>query len=232
MKLVNKKMLSMNDIYTISPWHDLPTQPSYVLPKDLEYIKHHRNFPTLQLDTLPGQFAGGLDTAEVIFLALNPGSHETDTTINLHIPEFVRLNRRNHVDAYSSAFYYLGSGLEKTAVYSWWARVLKPFLQDGIKTATLERKIMLVNYFPYHSVKWKSLPLVPSQQFAFDLVREAIKRNKIIVIMRSERLWIEAVPELVSYEYMVLKNKRNVVISPNNLGQENYDLILAVLNRS
>jgi hypothetical protein len=61
------------------------------------------------------------------------------------------------------------------------------------------------------------------------LVRQAIERGAIIVILRSEKLWYEAVPELVRYQQLYrLRSVQNVMITPNNC-PEGYDRILAEL---
>jgi hypothetical protein len=213
-----------------SPWHNLPKVPPYILPEDIERIRGHRNFSNLRLDTLPGQVIGGLNNAEVVFLALNPGFDERDRTINLKLPGYVEANSYNHSDPYSSPFYYFNAGFETTGGYEWWTRILKPLLNAGVTEATLRHKLMAIEYFPYHSIRYNHIkPFAPSQQFAFDLAREAIERSKLIVIMRSEKLWLEAEPELAAYPYMMTNSKLNVVISPNNLGEENFKAILSKL---
>ncbi len=212
-----------------NPWHKLPMEPPYILAEDRERIRHYSNYLNLDLDTLPGQFAGGLDTAEVILLLLNPGFDVRDTTVNLQIPEFVEANRNNHIDPYSSSFYYFGGGLNKTAGYEWWVRKLKPLLQAGVSEATLRKKIMLVEYFPYHSRSYKDMPIIPSQLYAFELVRQAIVLEKTIVVMRKEKLWIEAVPELKNYAYMKVNSFLNPTLSPKNLGEKDFESLLSKL---
>lgn len=147
------------------------------------------------------------------------------------MPEFIEANRNNRNDPYSSPFYYFGGGLEQTGGYIWWKRILKPLLQAGVAEDALRQKIMLIEYFPYHSKTYKALPLVPSQQFAFDLVRQAIEREKTIVIMRAEPLWLAdaAVPELAHYPYMTLNSKLNITVSPKNIGEKNFSIILSKL---
>jgi len=211
-----------------NPWQNL--KPLYVLPEDFAAIAHHRNYSNLRLDTLPDQVIGGLDKAEVVFLLLNPGFDDKDITVNLALPEFVEANRRNLTDPYTSPFYYFGSGLEATGGYVWWARILKSLVRAGVTEAILRHKIMAIEYFPYHSKDWKNLPSVPSQQLSFDLVNEAIRRGKTIVIMRSKNLWFGAVPLLEYYaNKMVIKNLRNPSVSPANLGEENFNIILSKL---
>lgn len=217
----------MKDTTPKNPWQSL--KPLYVLPEDFAAIVHHRNLANLRLDTLPDQVIGGLDNAEVVFLLLNPGFEDKDITVNLTLPAFVEANRHNLTDPYTSPFYYFGSGLEATGGYVWWARILKPLIKAGVTEATLRNKIMAIEYFPYHSKSYKNLPVVPSQQYAFDLVREAIGRQKAIIIMRSPKLWLEAVPELADYPYMTLSSWLNITVSPKNLGEENFNTLLAKL---
>jgi hypothetical protein len=220
----------MTNTSTKSPWHNLPEIADYILPDDWACIKHHPHFSNLHLDTLPGQFAGGLDTAEVIFLALNPGSRESDVTVNLKLLKFLEANRNNHNNPYGSPFYYLDDGFEETGVYKWWAKILNALLQADVTKTSLNDRIMLINYFPYHSVTDPNIKTrIPSQQFAFDLVQEAIDRKKTIVIMRSKKLWCNAVPGLATYKYMLVKNLRRPFISPGNLGEENFNIILSKL---
>ena len=210
-----------------NPWQNL--KPLYVLPEDFAAIINHRHYSNLRLDTLPDQVIGGLDNAEVIFLLLNPGFDDKDITVNLALPEFVKANQRNLTDPYTSPFYYFGSELEETGGYMWWARILKPLVNAGVTEAILRNKIMAIEYFPYHSKTYKNLPIVPSQQYAFDLVREAIRRQKTIIIMRSPKLWLGAVPELIGYPYMSLNSWLNITVSPKNLGEENFNAVLAKL---
>lgn len=205
-------------------WRNL--KPLYVLPEDFAVLAGHRNYSNLRLDTLPDQFIGGLDKAEVIFLLLNPGFDEKDISVNLSLPHFIEANRRNLTDPYSSPFYYFGGDLEETGGYIWWRRILNPLIKEGVTELMLRDKIMAIEFFPYHSKEWKDLPQVPSQQIAFDLVGEAIKRNKTIVITRKERMWYDAVPELENYpNKMFVKNRRRPFISPNNLGEANYNMV-------
>ena len=216
----------MTNMTSQNPWQNL--KPLYVLPEDFAAIAFHRNYSNLRLDTLPEQVIGGLDKAEVIFLLLNPGFDEKDITVNLTLPHFIEANRHNSIDPFSSPFYYFGGDLEKTSGYGWWRRVLNPLIESGVTEAMLRDKIMAIEYFPYHSKTYEDLPVVPSQKMAFDLVREAIDRNKTIVIMRGKSYWCAdvAVPELVTYKHVIVHpNPRNVAISPKNTGEGNFNVI-------
>ncbi len=215
----------------LSPWVDLPSVSPYILREDDECIRGHRYYTNLRLDTLPGQIIGGLNNAEVVFLALNPGFDERDLTINLKLPGYLEANSHNHNDPYNSPFYYFSGGYESTGGYEWWSRILKPLINAGVTESSLRDKLMAIEYFPYHSTQYKHIkPFIPSQLFAFDLVRKAISMNKLIVIMRSKRLWFDAVPDLEKYALsMMIKNPRNPCISPKNLGEENFQSLLSKL---
>lgn len=216
-----------------NPWLDLPVHEPYVLADDKSYIDKHRHANNeLRCDTLPEPYIGGLNNAEIIFLALNPGFRESDITVNMTHPQFSVENRRNQADPYNSIFYYFNGGFEETGGYWWWRKKLGPLLKAGVTEQMLRDKIMLIEYLPYHSENAKKISnlKVPSQGFSFELVREAVRRKKTIIIMRSPKLWVSAVPELEG-NYISPNSWLNVTISPKNMGQENFDNILKKLTQ-
>jgi len=83
--------------------------------------------------------------------------------------------------------------------------------------------------FPYHSKKYRSLRrMLPSQYYSFDLVRRAIKRRVLIVLMRSRARWLSAIPELSGYGYYELSSPQNGALTPRNLS-EGFDRIVEIL---
>lgn len=106
--------------------------------------------------------------------------------------------------------------------------------QNGLKE-DLNRNFAIVEYFPYHSrdfdIKLKE-PL-ESQYYGFELVRQAIKNEAIILLMRGQKLWREAVREPRPYQQsgnrIVPHSMRNVTISENNLGKDNFVRIIKAL---
>jgi hypothetical protein len=214
-----------------NPWLNLPDIAPYILPEDSAVIQDHKNYLGLRLDTLPEPLVGGLDNAKVLFLALNPGFTDSDVDVNMQLQRFIGGCRNNLNDPYGSDFYYFAGGLEETGGYKWWTSKLKPLIQAGVSIETLKRNIMMVEYFPYHSVNYKHInKFTPSQIFSFEVVKEAVRREKTIIIMRSKKLWIEAVPELANYSFMTLNSAQNVTISPKNLGTLNFKVLLSELN--
>lgn len=214
-----------------NPWTKLPTAEPYILKEDLEVIEDHKNFIGLRLDTLPEPLVGGLDNAKVVFLALNPGFTDSDVDVNMKLPKFIEGCRTNLENPYTSPFYYFNGGLEATGGYKWWSAKLKPLISAGISEEVLRDKIMMIEYFPYHSINYKHInKFTPSQLYSFELVKEAVLRNKTIVIMRSKNLWLEAVPELANHSYMTLSSTQNVIVSPKNIGELNFKVLLSELS--
>jgi len=215
----------------INPWLNLPIKEPYILADDLSVIEGHKNFVGLRLDTMPEPLVGGLDNASVVFLALNPGFTDSDVEVNMKLPKFIEKCKANLNDPFGSEFYYFTGDLETTGGYKWWSAKLKPLIAAGVTYESLKSKMMMVEYFPYHSINYKHIDrFTPSQLYSFEIVREAIRRGKTIVIMRSKNLWIEAIPELANYSYMTLSSAQNVIISPKNIGELNFRVLLSELS--
>lgn len=94
------------------------------------------------------------------------------------------------------------------------------------------RIISLVEFFPYHSAKYnnyydklcingKEKFYLPSQLFVFDIIKERIKNENddvLIIITRSYKKWIEAIPELATYDCCyILSNPQNPSFKPENI---------------
>jgi hypothetical protein len=57
---------------------------------------------------------------------------------------------------------------------------------------------------------------LPSQEYTFELARQACARNAVIVVMRSYKNWMSHVPELAEAHHHRLSSTQNVMISPGN----------------
>jgi hypothetical protein len=91
-----------------------------------------------------------------------------------------------------------------------------------------------VLYFSYKSKQFSMTDrTVPSQEYTFELVREAIKRGALIIIMRSQKLWEKKVPELKKHKekglVYVLKSPRHITISPGNISPEGFDKLIETI---
>ncbi|MGW6580013.1 hypothetical protein ACWF76_11560 [Streptomyces globisporus] len=99
--------------------------------------------------------------------------------------------------------------------------------KQGHSHDELARQILAVQFHGYHSQSWRPIPYtLPSQPFAFYLVRRAMSRDAVIVLGRIAATWKIAVPELASYPNVVTpKQNRSVQISRGNFSPENFERI-------
>jgi hypothetical protein len=210
-----------------NPWINLPDTAPYIAPIDKLYVND--SISHLHLEIQPTPYLGNLKSADVVVLALNPGFVPEDL-IWYPSPIFTELHRCNLEGNSQPAFFALDERLSGSGAYIWWRRILKGLNNAGVSYDILAQKIMCIQYFPYHSVTYTGLSqTLPSQEYSFHLLREAIKQRKKIVVMRSEKLWLEDVPELASTEYIKLKNPRNPTLSPANMTIEQFQSLINTL---
>jgi hypothetical protein len=91
-------------------------------------------------------------------------------------------------------------------------------------------KVMCIQYFPYHSKKFRQYSeLLPSQAFSFYLVEQAMNQGKVIVIMRRKQEWLRHVVGLAGYSYIELSSPRSASISRKNVKGNGFDRIVEAL---
>jgi hypothetical protein len=205
-----------------NPWHKLPREPRYVLSEDAFHLNQFNSRPRLKdehkirLEVFPEPYLGN-PASPVVLLNLNPGFKETDIQRH-HEPRFAELSRGNllHLPA-EFPFYLLDPTIDRTG---WWEKKLAALI-DRFDQRTVANSVFCIEYFPYHSCKFKrSRQVLDSQRYSFSLVREAIQRKAVILIMRARRRWYEQIPELESYAMgYVVSSWQNPVITENNFGE-------------
>jgi hypothetical protein len=213
-----------------NPWLALPPRPPYVLSSDARAINaYNAKAPEdyrVQLNSLPEPFIG-FTMAPVVFLNLNPGHSRRDPEDHAQ-PAFQALLRGNYGQGLSTfPFYSLDPAFENGG-RKWWDQKLSPLL--GIfKRDELARSILCIEYFPYHSRRFRHASLeLPSQEYGFGLVRSAIARGAVIVIMRGRALWEKRIPGLeMSSGTFTLNSCQNVVVSPRNCA--GFDVVVSAI---
>jgi hypothetical protein len=221
-----------------NPWHRVPDKPDFVLAEDKKAVRDfnarvgpdHRFF--LHVDKLiPEPFVGAKD-APVILLSNNPGFGRGAEF--RQDPKFMARMCRNLVHAPSAyPFVYLDPAFDSPNRH-WWAKRLKYLVKPlgPFSWKIVARSILNVAFFPYPSQRYghRSLRL-PSQNYTFGLVREAIRRRAVIVSMRSQARWVEAVPELESYPHLFqVRNVQNPTVSCKNC--PGFDQVVAAIERA
>ncbi len=224
----------MND----NPWLLLPSEAPFVLPSDKAIIEafnqrvgeNSNRFLHVQ-NMLPEPFVGD-PKAPLLLLSNNPGYAKRS-----HLRQQSRFMSRMRDDIclrFSTyPFVYLDPDYHETG--RWWRQKLKHVIQQfGVEVVA--RSICNVVCFPYVSKRYGHRNCaVPSQQFGFGLVRAAVKRGAVVVLMRTgqENWWIEKVPELRGYSYFLrLRNPQTSAISPNNCYPGDYETIVNTIERA
>jgi hypothetical protein len=204
-----------------NPWLRLPATRPFVLPGDKGNLDEFNAVVKedawkVRFDSLPEPFLGRPD-AKVVFLNLNPGFSEDE--VNFHLDEyFTSVARKNLAhEPQEYPFYFLDPS-QKSPGHVWWQKRLGALIRR-YGHERLAQDLMCVEYFPYHSERYSyGLTTVPSQEYGFQLVREAVKQNRVVIVMRAHSLWLNAVHELSEYTYYKLKNARAVYVSERNAG--------------
>ena len=212
-----------------NPWKELPEQSPYILPQESSVISEFRarckkNYQ-IQSQILPEPYIGNVD-APIYLLSLNPGYSDKD--LHWHSKKNFKSAIKSNLlhEPIDYPFYFLNPEFRESPGAAWWQGKLKRLIFD----TTLEivaNNIFCVEYFSYHSENYKEIPksisseLLKSQRYSIYLVRQAIKRNANVIIMRSSKKWFSSVPDLKDNKNVYeLRNPQNVCVTPNNL--DNY----------
>jgi hypothetical protein len=151
-----------------------------------------------------------------VLLALNPGWDPADAAWHRK-PSFRRrvLACLRH-DTSDSPFYHIDPTHDSPG-RRWWTKNLRHLVSEAGEEV-LARRLLCVEYFPYHSHAFGHASLrLPSQAYGFQLVRRAVERGAIILQLRGRRLWEGAVPELVRHRgRYVTQTARSAAVSPRN----------------
>lgn len=211
-----------------NPWNKLPLVGSgqnYVLPQDKPYIdafNEHSSNPSHQIITnrIPEPRLGPTN-APLLVLQLNP-SLDSDQ------PDIGQLEVAHQSLCNDSSDHLCIANGNK-----WWMRRYVELI-NSIGKENLAKKLCSVEYFPYPSSEFNHSQLrLPSQEYTFNIVREAIKRKAIIIVTRGLKIWLGAVPELsgeIGKTVFVTNNPRTPAISPKNLPADVYEKIVKAIN--
>lgn len=226
----------MLDITTLfnNPWKAILKTPPHILKEDIEALKKHKKMPEnmgWKIGLIPIPYIGNYKKASVIILCLNPGYREKLDLDDYNNKYYFKENVKTLTMKSRVPFFFLDPKIDFSGGYIWWAKILKQLISKfGLKL--ISKKIMCLQYLGYHSKTYINPPcILPSQKFTFNLLRQAIKDQKTIVIMRSKKLWIKAVPELENYPYVELKNYRRPFLTERNMGRENFERLVESLNK-
>lgn len=205
-----------------NPWHYLPTEAPFVLPADTAAVRDFNDRASARHklridDILPEPFVGD-PSAPVVLLSNNPGFKAERVTLKLK-PRFIERMRDNmRHESKDYPFVFFAPDIDVSHSH-WWNRKLNGLLEE-FSHDVLAESIFVVEHVPYPSERYKVWPGdFPSQAKAynFSLVRKAMERQAVLVLMRGRRRWLRDIPELSNYDGLcVLSNPQAGTISRGN----------------
>lgn len=156
-------------------------------PRDRDVLERTKNSHGYNLSCPPLCFAGPLRTATVVLLYLSPGLDEEDSR---------ELDTKEGRDRYFECIrgrQPLTSRDHNNATWEWWTERTKCFGN----WESVQSKIAILNVGAYHSKEIKdqsAVAALPSSRVSIDwaqsvLFPEAVKGNRVVVCLRSHRLW-------------------------------------------
>jgi len=229
-----------------NPWEEIKLRKgAHVLKAEEGVIRAFNKERTkdllIRLNLYPGPYLGDIKKSKIVLLNLNPGYHREDDLFhcgaNTYFQQSAVGNLRQRFKNSNYPFFLLDPRINASPGYVWWAKRLGHLI-DEVGDREVARKICCVEYFPYHSEKFQNLKcgsspvLLDSQRYCFELVRQAMKRKALIIFMRSEKMWLDAIPELGSYDRRrrwKLKNPRSPFLSVGNLSRGKWKELIELL---
>lgn len=212
-----------------NPWQKTPENSPFILPEDKSviesYNKLYGNFSDYRIQThlLPEPFIGN-PNSPVYLLGLNPGYADGEDDLWHKKLDFRRAVRENLIHKTSTfPFYFLDPRFTESPGGKWWIRKIH-WIVEAVGVENTANNLFYLEAFPYHSRKFKPIPkriyrhrTSPSFMYTRDLLLKHLESGKLVVIMRSFRLWYELVPELAQYSSILkVKNTQVMTLSPGN----------------
>jgi len=210
----------MNTLRKSNPWLALGKEQPFVLDGDLEAIrtinsKHSGRETEIRLDVMPEPFVGNPE-APIWLLNLNPGFDEGDLTHG----DDIREQQRTALTLEADHFWLLNPKNDHIPGYHWWTKRTRKLAEEvGLRNVTTG--LFCVELFPYHSQSFLPGAKVPSQDFTFEVVRSGVRKKKTFLVMRSEKVWRQAVPELGDADLIRTNTPRCAYLTPGNISRFN-----------
>jgi hypothetical protein len=171
----------------------------------------------------------GYHDAPVLVLMANPGSVPADRRIDRSW--LTGANQQSLAAPGGTPMYCLDDRAAEFPGGQYWRAVTRGLLTPWRTFAHLASKILVVQYHGYHSARPSPLWGLPSQDFAIDLVTQAMSRDAAVIIGTASQFWRTHVPGLTRYRHLVTKNSPQTrSLSPGNLG-DGYAVVSAALDR-
>jgi hypothetical protein len=184
---------------TDNPWLEpLPSEGPYVLDMDRKAIDRYNDSvrdpeAKIMLGSIPEPFIGNPGSARVVLLNLNPGHSEKDEKDHrgAELQKAMFQNLRHESQEYP--FYPLNPAFKETGAGRWWRKRTRQLREEsGLDDRTFAKRLMVIEWFPYHSRKFAPLKhACKSQEYSFQLARKMLDRKLLVIRMRARKQWME-----------------------------------------
>jgi len=214
-----------------NPWVGFKYSTEMVHPLDSVAVSRHNQTSRREYQFLlhlaPEPWIGNLQ-GNLLVLYANPGAtldnlNRVQQKDHAHVMEksLKNLNQTN----FDFPHFHFDPELRGTEGAEWFQSKYK-WLLDSTSRKAVANNLVTCELAPYHSVKWKAPKFMPpTQEFTYQIIRDAIARGATILLARSARIWTEHIPELGSYNRVYRPNSINASVSPNNY-PDSFDKIL------
>jgi hypothetical protein len=220
-------------------WASPPTAPPYYAhPEDGPYVdafnrvrgEHAGGKYRLRTDLLPEPVLGPHD-ARLVILNKNPTLDEADPELHHQdgpYREALLTNLRSSLGQFPHVLPRRPFGTSHSG--AWWRPRLRQLIEAAGGGDQLASRLLAVEFHGYHAAGYHAIPVtLPSQLAAFGLVREALDRGALILVMRGRELWEVAIPELGDHPNVLHgKNPQSVYVTPDNVDGD-FERVLAAV---
>lgn len=213
-----------------NPWSNLPVARPYVLQMDADWMFRQNERAFFNIASIPEPFIGNPRTATVVLLNLNPSDDSSDLIAHAE-PQFRQALFRNlRHEAMDFPFHAIDPNLAWTGCGKWWSRVLREVFDVArLNREVVAQRLAVIEWFPYHAEKSRGVPkypACPSQQYSFELARQAL-HDRLVVGMRAKPRWSGVDPRFAGIPY--LKNWRNPTLSRGNMTPSLWEMLVNAL---
>lgn len=215
-----------------NPWSNFEYSDFMVHEMDLESVNAHNQQAKKQHKFVPFLTPEpwiGNPMANVVILLANPGATKENIAGQREDNPFRKeLSIANlHGEPMDFPHYFLDPNLQSDPGGKWWRAALGTLIKDS-SLEKVANAVMSLEALPYHSGEF-ALPSspIPTQEYSFNLLRDAMARKAFIVVYRQPDYWFQNVPELVNYSRKTVdpNTTQRVWITPGNL-KNGYEEIL------
>jgi len=230
----------------LNPWENLEKNSNeFILPADKPIINEFNGFISneefkIRTEILPFPFVGNVLEAPVVLLMLNPGYDEKEREKGFYekFKDIFWKQLHHKYGEMDYPYYCLNPDLNSYSDY--WPKRFKQ-ITDVTTELEFSKHVCNIQFFPYSSQKmnWdgfnKALKgkYLTSQEYNFVLVKNAMRRNALIIFLRkgSQNRWYKAIEGLQEYKKQyIAKSPFGAYLTEGNFSREIINEIIKTIN--